>query len=141
MGLGNFWFGFLQRCRAYGAGKSEVAAVIFMPSFCARSISQIGKGYALIESKLNCPNRARPSRHHTLPIVNRTRRPFRGVNPFCQFVVARLENSFLFQDRFARLGFVFEGATLYGVDSSRNIPPSSTHDKSRPIKSSSISAW
>jgi hypothetical protein len=20
-GLGNFWFGFLQRCRAYGAGK------------------------------------------------------------------------------------------------------------------------
>jgi hypothetical protein len=25
-GLGNFWFVFLQRCRAYGAGKS-VAAV------------------------------------------------------------------------------------------------------------------
>jgi len=29
-GLENFWFWFLQRCRAYGAGKIIVAAVFFL---------------------------------------------------------------------------------------------------------------
>jgi hypothetical protein len=28
-GLGNFWCGFLQRCRAYGAGKTVVATELF----------------------------------------------------------------------------------------------------------------
>ena len=84
-GLEIFRSWFLQRCRADGAGKTFSTA---------KTQRRKGKLYLI---KSDRPNRTRPSRHDTLPIINRTRCPFRGINPFCQFVVARLKSNFLFR--------------------------------------------
>src|ERR1035437_6626583 len=39
-GLENFWFGFLQRCRAYGTGKTILAAVIFWKVLMAGTVRE-----------------------------------------------------------------------------------------------------